>query len=332
MSSHRTAHWLFWLVGGALLATVVVATLHFSEARDFVQLAEQSEPSWLLLAVLFQAATYLAQGEVLRCVGRAGRFPLRVSTVYKLSLAKLFVEQALPSAGLSGTFMLSNFLEQGGMPRVLVATAVVIDLTSYYVAYVLSLTAALIFAAVHGEASRSILVMSAVFALYAVALSAAILTLSGRGVPPWMLRVAHFRPFRSALRFLENADRGLARDSRLLIETAAFQLAIFLCDAGTVWVLLKSLGVSVSTTNVFTSFMISTLFRSVGILPGGLGSFEAASILTLKMAGVPVAAGLSATLLFRGLSFWIPMLPGLWYARRLMAQRASENDDAHRKS
>lgn len=36
----------------------------------------------------------------------------------------------------------------------------------------------------------------------------------------------------------------------------------------------------------------------------------------LRLVGVPVAVALSATLLFRGLSFWLPMLPGLVLSRR----------------
>jgi Mg2+-importing ATPase len=51
-------------------------------------------------------------------------------------------------------------------------------------------------------------------------------------------------------------------------------------------------------------------------VPGGLGAFEAASVLTLKLVGVSVPVALAATLLFRGLSFWLPMLPGVWFAHR----------------
>jgi len=51
-------------------------------------------------------------------------------------------------------------------------------------------------------------------------------------------------------------------------------------------------------------------------MPGGLGAFEAASVLTLKVIGVSAPVALAATLLFRGLSFWLPMLPGFWFARR----------------
>ena len=41
-----------------------------------------------------------------------------------------------------------------------------------------------------------------------------------------------------------------------------------------------------------------------------------ASVATLKLIGVPVAAGLAATLLFRFFTFWLPMAPGLILARQ----------------
>jgi Mg2+-importing ATPase len=63
--------------------------------------------------------------------------------------------------------------------------------------------------------------------------------------------------------------------------------------------------------------MISSLVRSMGFVPGGLGTFEASSIVTLRMIGARTSVALAATLMFRVLSFWLPMLPGLWYARRL---------------
>lgn len=37
------------------------------------------------------------------------------------------------------------------------------------------------------------------------------------------------------------------------------------------------------------------------------------------MMGVTVPIGLAATLLFQGLSFWLPMLAGVWISRRIIA-------------
>jgi Predicted integral membrane protein len=67
--------------------------------------------------------------------------------------------------------------------------------------------------------------------------------------------------------------------------------------------------------------MFSALFRTISVSPGGLGTFEAASVIILRGAGVPIQIALSATVAFRGLSFWLPMLPGLWCARRVTRGR-----------
>jgi Mg2+-importing ATPase len=60
----------------------------------------------------------------------------------------------------------------------------------------------------------------------------------------------------------------------------------------------------------------------MGIVPGGLGTFEATSVLTLRMTGVTLPVALSATLLFRAFSFWLPMLPGYWFSRQAVAPKA----------
>ncbi len=62
--------------------------------------------------------------------------------------------------------------------------------------------------------------------------------------------------------------------------------------------------------------MLATLGRPVGIVPGGLGTFEAVSVSMLHLMGTPLAPALAATLCFRGLSFWLPLAPGLLLARR----------------
>lgn len=50
-------------------------------------------------------------------------------------------------------------------------------------------------------------------------------------------------------------------------------------------------------------------------VPLGLGSFEAALIAMLHLTGVSLEAALTATLMLRGFTLWLPMLPGLWCAR-----------------
>jgi Mg2+-importing ATPase len=301
---------------------VVAFALHFSEGAEIVRLAERAEPWWLLVALLLQSATYLAQGEIWRSAGRAAHFPVSVRAAYELSLAKLFVDQALPSAGISGAVVVARSLERRGMRRAAAMAAVVVNTASYYATYAGCLAGALVIALLHEQASALLVWASVAFVLFGIALAAAALALSGRGARTPTARIVRLRLLRSAVELLGAAEPKLTRRPRLLLEASAYQLAIVLLDAATVWTLIRALGGIAAPSGVFASFMISALFRTIGVLPGGLGSFEAMSVLTLKMVGVTLPVALSATLLFRALSFWLPMLPGLWFSRSAMTARS----------
>jgi Mg2+-importing ATPase len=319
MNLRRTGNWLSWLVGAALLAAVVLAARHFSEERAFLQLLEQAEPAWLLAALALQAATYLAQaGTWLTVLHRTGA---RVPFAYAcgLSLQKLFIDQALPSMGLSGTAAVAAALERRGVPRPSVTSAVAVDISCYFAAYVLCLGAALVVFVHGGHASGLVAVAAVLFLVFGGALATTVLTLSGRPPGPHLQPLLRIRGIGRAVELLGAADPHLARDPRLLLRATVLQLSIFAFDAATVWALIRALGVDANPATVFASFMLASLLRSVGFMPGGLGTFEAASVSALALAGIPVAVGLSATLLFRGLSFWLPMLPGLAIARHMLA-------------
>jgi uncharacterized protein (TIRG00374 family) len=299
-----------------MLVAVIVAALHYSEGRELYHLTRSARPWWLLVALLLQAGTYFFQGEIWRIVTRAAGAPLAIRTATWLSLGKLLVDQVLPSAGISGSVLMVKALEHRGVPRPVVMAGVAVDTASCYATYVLGLGAALLITLVHHQASGLVLFASIPFAAGGIGVTVAVLVLSGRRAGAVAQRVARVGPVRRVLQFFGDADRRLVRRPRILFEASACQVAILLLDAATIWALIAALGATATPSGVFASFMISTLFRIVGFVPGGLGAFEAASVLTLKAIGVGLPVALAATLLFRGLSFWLPMLPGLWFARR----------------
>jgi Mg2+-importing ATPase len=309
------------LFGAALLAVVIGAALHVSDSREFVALAERARPTWLALALLLQSLTYLAQGDIWRRVARAAGAPLRQTDAFGLSLAKLFADQALPSAGVSGSLVVARALRTRGMRDNAVNAAVLINVASYHIAYVVALGLALAILITLHRASALIVVASVLFVAFAVSITAAIALLSGRPEARLSRTLRAVRPLRGLVEFMAAADPALARSVVLLRAATLLQMAIVACDAGTMWVLLQSIGVPTPVDAVFASFMVSSLVRTLGVVPGGIGTFEAASVLTLTLTGATVAQALSATLLFRGLSFWIPMLPGLWASRRIFAAR-----------
>jgi len=306
-------------MGAAILSAVVLLVLHASEERAFLKLLEQAQPLWLLWAFALQAATYAAQAEIWRIALHRAGSALPFSLACRLSLAKLFMDQAVPSMGVSSGAIVARALEQRGAPRPTVMATVAVDAASFYIAYVVDLALALALVTAAGLGTPLIVTIMVLFFAYGSGLAAAVLSLPGR--PPGRLTalLAKAPGIGRIIGVLQEASPRLARDPRLLMAATGLQMVIAVLDAATVWALLRSLGTPASPTAVFASFMMASVLRSIGFVPGGLGTFEAGSVAALAWSGIPVAAGLSATLLFRGLSLWLPMLPGLMVSRSLTA-------------
>jgi hypothetical protein len=58
------------------------------------------------------------------------------------------------------------------------------------------------------------------------------------------------------------------------------------------------------------------MIAMLSLIPLGLGSFETTCTGLLVMQGIPVETALTATLLLRGFTLWLPMIPGLILTRR----------------
>ena len=71
--------------------------------------------------------------------------------------------------------------------------------------------------------------------------------------------------------------------------------------------------------------MLASAVSSLAWIPGGLGTFEGSCVALLHLHGVPLESALAATLLLRGFTFWLPMLPGFTLARRELGKAAARS-------
>lgn len=316
----KLAGWISWLIGAGLVSGVVLVGVKLSQARQLIELLRHVRPAWLAAAVGWQVLTYGAQAEVWRVVARAAREPITVRRLWQLSIAKLFLDQALPSAGIASSAVSVEALRAWGQSEPHALAAAALNLVSYNLAYVVALVVALAYGLMFGHVNIWIMGLAVVFTLFCLGTSAAILALGGR--PGWKdrWRVMRWPGVRAALEFVREADPALTRRPSLVAVTTACQLAIIALDTVTLLALIRSLGAHSTTMPVFVSFMVASLVRTMGFVPGGLGTFEASSVLTLRAAGLALPVALSATLLFRGVTFWLPMIPGFAASRRLAAQ------------
>jgi uncharacterized membrane protein YbhN (UPF0104 family) len=76
---------------------------------------------------------------------------------------------------------------------------------------------------------------------------------------------------------------------------------------------IRAFGGSIGWTTVVIVFLTGNALGSAVPTPGGLGAIEGALTLGLTVGGLPAGTATSAVLLFRLLTFWLPVLPG-WAA------------------
>ena len=306
-----------WFIGIASITGIIAIATHFSEVLAFLQLVRKVNSWWLVAALIAQAGTYFTQAEIWRAVARMAGARLPVSLLYKLALSKLFVDQALPSAGVSGTVVVAKSLSGSGLSNGAIVAAVVINTTSFFSAYVAALALALVIVVASGHASPLIVSVSLAFMVLGTGLTAGMLALTPERLARIPKRIQRWKFVRKALDDARNADSRLVRDPRLQGIASCYQLLTFLLDAATLWMLMRSLGGQPSLNGAFASFMIANLFRTISFIPGGLGTFEAAVVYMLKRSGTTYSTGLTAALIFRGITFFLPMLPGMWFSQRL---------------
>jgi len=308
--------WLFGLLG---LAAVVVLILRITELQRFATLAEQAQPFWLAAAALLQVLTYVCASAVWYAVLRREGVRRQLRSLVPLGVAKLFTDQALPTGGISGTLLIMRGLDRRGVPAPVAMGALLVGLVSFYAAYALAGFTGLLVLQLYHPLGPAMIVVGVLFAGFVVGVPAMVLY-ARQPSAKRRLRWLHRLPAaRSLMESVTAAPPDLLRDRGLLLVTTALQLAVFVLDAATLGVMLRAIGQTAPSIFVFAAFMVADVIATIGPIPLGLGAFEGTAVAMLNLNGVSIEAAVTATLLLRGFTFWLPMLPGLWLARRELA-------------
>ena len=327
-----TGNWLHlisaWLFGAVVLAGLVVFIMHFGAIKVFVAKLRGADPLWLAAALSCQLATYVSAAAVwFRVLKRAGS-PLSFLSLLRLAFVELFANQAVPTGGLSGSLMVVRGLMRRGVVSAVAVTALFIAALSYYVAYFLVGLLAFVLLWHSGDLNAAWRALFVAFAIVVTALGMALFWLSRSRDDLIPDAIQQWRPFAQLARLLSQVRVDMLRDPRLIFEAVTLQSAIFLLDAATLWCTGRAVGLSVDVGSTFMSFILASVVATLSPLPLGLGSFEGTCTGLLHLMGGGLEASLAATLILRGLTLWLPMLPGLVMIRREAIKSATISNAA----
>lgn len=316
-----------WLSGLLLLGVIVGFALHFGDVQVFVSTLKSASPLWLGAAVVCQIATYACAAAVwFRILSRANAGQ-PFAGLFKLAVVQLFANQALPTSGLSGTVMMAKGLARRGVAPSLVMTALLVDGFSYYASYLMVGLLAFVILWHSGDLGAAWLPLSIAFITVLLALVLAIFLLirrQGRIIPRAALGWA---PAAKMAAILGSARTDMLRDGKLIFEAFLLQIGIFLLDAATLWIAARSVGLAVDPITAFLSFVLASGVATLSPIPLGLGTFEGTCTGLLHVMGSSIEGSLAATLILRGLTLWLPMVPGLWLMRSEMHETALHGTD-----
>ncbi len=298
-----------------LIVFVIFVVLHFSEAEKFAQLLSKAEPKWLLLAVVLQVGTYFCAGLIWNQVIRTAGQKVSISSLARLSVEKLSIDQLIPTGGVSGNLIVIETMKKLGLPGWLALESMLVDILSYYIAYISVTSVALLILWSYQEITNFICYLVGIFATIMLSIPITIcwlLTNRNRQLPAWMFRfkyisnIAHMVKSVSPERILLPKSLGVS---------SFLNIAIFILDAGTLWTMIKITNYSAGIDTAFVAIVIASIAGAVSFLPGGIGGFEAGSVMVLSLLKIPVEVALTSTLLLRGFPLWIPLVPGILLAR-----------------
>jgi uncharacterized protein (TIRG00374 family) len=317
----RFANWRSWLLALLLIAGVVFAVLHWGDVRKFAALVAHSQPLWLLAAAAAQILTYVVLAVEWALVLRVAGCRRPFGKLLGLTVAKHFADQMVPTAGMSGNVVLVDRLKEIGGSRPVALAALIMTIVGYYASYGVASFVALVLLWWKGQTSWVVVALISASLALSAGVPALALWLHKKGaeaIPGWLRRV---RTVCELFEMIKEAPTRLVRSERLIGYATALNGIGFVLDGLTMQLCLFALGIHAPFGVAFSAFILASIVVTLGPIPMGLGSFEAVSIGMLRAGGVPFEAALSATLLFRGYTLWVPLIPGMFATRRQLERK-----------
>lgn len=299
---------------------------------------ERGDSWWIAIGVAFEVASFAGYVVLFRAVFVRGGERIDWSESYQITMAGLVATRLFAAAGAGGVALTAWALRRSGMEPRLVACRMVAFMVLLYVIYAASLLIdgiGLGSGLFPGGGSFAITILPAIVAAVLFAIAGAMALLPGdleRRLERWAKgsgRLAHWvaravtvpalaaSGVRTAIDLIRSRNGGLLG-----------ALAWWGFDISVLWAMFHAFGTPPPFTVIWMAYFVGMLGNLLP-LPGGLGGVEGGMIGAFAAFGVDFNLALLAVLSYRGISFWLPTLPGAvayFQLRRTVARWRDEQN------
>ncbi|MFI6456569.1 YbhN family protein [Streptosporangium amethystogenes] len=267
--------------------------------------------SWTGVALVAAMMSYVAAALMLR-----GFVPekLPLGRTVLVQFAGSFVKLVAPAA-VSGVAINTRYLQKRGIP---LGQAVASVGASQLIGLAFHIALLLLFAYITGSNTASSFTPSRTLVLTLLAVAVVVLVIVGvprlRRMITARLRSLFSGVIPRLLDVLQSPRKIIEGFSGTLMLTLFFVICLDAC--------VRAFGGSLNFAAVAIVFLAGNAIGSAAPTPGGLGAVELSLSVGLTLSGLPGEVATSAVLLFRLLTFWLPVLPGWASFAHLQRQEA----------
>jgi uncharacterized membrane protein YbhN (UPF0104 family) len=295
-----------------LVATIVAGYIVIGQLAQvhLTKTLRSADVRWMIVALGLSALTYVAAALSL------SGFVLRRLNFTRTVLAQLagsFVTLVTPAA-VGGAALNIRYLQRNKVPPAVAAASVGV---SQVVAFVLHITLLVIFLAITGARSNSLSPPTWAYFVIAGLVAVVLIVIAvpgGRRLLRARLAPAAGQVVPRLIEVIQQPRKLAAGIGGALLLTACYVLCLTAC--------VQALGGSIAITSAAVVYLTGSALGSAVPTPGGLGAVEAALSAGLTATGLAGATAVSAVLLFRALTFWLPVPLG-WAAFSYLQRKQS---------
>jgi len=274
---------------------------------------------WIAVGVVLEGLSFVGYMALFRAVFIRGEGRIGWRESYEITMAGVVATRLFAAAGAGGIALTAWALRRSGMAPRLVACRMVAFMVLLYVIFAGSLLldgVGLGVGLFPGGGSFAITIIPAIVAAIMFAAAGAVALLpgdlerrlgllasgSGRSAP-WVARAVAV-PALAASGVRTAIDLIRARDIGLL-----GALAWWGFDISVLWAMFHAFGSAPPFTVIWMAYFVGMIGNLLP-LPGGVGGVEGGMIGAFAAFGVDLQLSVAAVLAYRGISFWLPTLPG----------------------
>jgi len=318
-----------------LFLGVVFVILSLSELEHTVATLQQGKPEFILLAFMIQIGWFFLVGIIYRSLYGLLGMEESILNLTKVAAAATFVNVVMPTVGVGGIAIFVNAAKKDGHPTGRVTLAAALFVLFDYAAFLAVLALGWIVLIRRndldaGEITAS-LILLAIASVLAFTLYLGFRSAEAMG--NFLARLARLvnailRPFirrdylreerayefahemADGLSSLPDKPRGLLKPFLLALLSKGLLVSVLLCA-------FLAFQVPFSSGTVIGGFAIGYLFTIVSPTPSGIGVVEGALPLALRSLRVVWSQAVVITIVYRAMTFWVPLGVGAWAFRAL---------------